>query len=74
MRPPQRNLARYLDTIGIRREGLAVPSSFFGPATVHRYDLSDPARLRSASAATFEVEPMMATFRPSCGGPMGDNR
>jgi hypothetical protein len=35
---------------------------------------SDPIRLRSASAATFEVEPMMATFRPSCGGPMGDNR
>jgi len=51
-RPPQRNLLRYLDAIGTRREGLTVPSAFFGPATVHLYDLSDPGRLQAASAAT----------------------
>ena len=74
LRPPQRNLARYLQTIGTRREGLAVPSIIFGPSTVDLSDLSDPARLRAASAATFPVEPMLPNFPPGCRGPGGDTR
>jgi hypothetical protein len=74
LQPPQRNLARYLDAIGTRGEGLTVPTAFFGPATVYPYDLSDPARLRTASADDFPVEPMMASFRPGCRGPLGTSR
>jgi len=74
LRPPQRNVTRYLDTIGVRREGLTVPSAFFGPASVYLYDLSDPKRLQAASAATFSVEPMMPSFRPGCSGPLGTER
>jgi hypothetical protein len=67
--PPQRNVLRYLETIGKRLEGLTVPSEFFGPSTADLFDLSDAARLQSATAATFPGEPMLA-FRPSCTGPL----
>jgi hypothetical protein len=67
--PPQRNVLRYLETIGKRVQGTTVATDFFGPATADLFDLSDATRLGSATAATFRGEPMLA-FRPSCAGPL----
>ena len=56
----------YLGTIGVRRDGLVLPSLTRGVVTLDLYDLSDSARLASASAATFPVPPMPTAPRPGC--------
>ncbi|MBI4524571.1 MAG: glycosyltransferase family 39 protein [Deltaproteobacteria bacterium] len=71
------DIVRYLDTIGRLREGFAVPSRSVGyqypPAEAFLFDLSDPARLSRAAAASFPLMGPSSTeeaFR--CGeGPHG---
>ena len=65
---------RYLDTIGIRRDTLVVPSGVHTPITLDLYDLSDPVRLRSASAETFDAPPMPDDPKPGCRDWSGDER
>lgn len=65
--PARRTIERYLQAIGIGREAIAVPSAKpLNPVSVQLFDLSDPARLASASALTFPVESLGA-LRPLCG-------
>ena len=62
-RPAVRN---YLGTIGVRRDSLSFPSLQFGFASLELYDLSDSARLSTANAESFPVEPMPTDPRPGC--------
>ncbi|MBK5187135.1 MAG: hypothetical protein JJD97_02760 [Gemmatimonadaceae bacterium] len=56
--PARRALGRYLQTIGVRRDSLFMPSTPpMSPVSAELFDLSDAARLRSAEAATFQVKP-----------------
>ena len=65
--PARRSIENYLGAIGVRRESIAVASAQpLFPVSVILFDLSDPARLASASAETFPVEPLGA-MRPLCG-------
>ena len=65
--PARQTLTNYMDTIGVRRESVAVPSEKpLYPVSVALYDFTDPARLASAAAATFPLEPEGAN-RPLCG-------
>jgi 4-amino-4-deoxy-L-arabinose transferase-like glycosyltransferase len=65
--PARRTIERYLQTIGIGHEAIAVPSAKpLNPVSVQLFDLSDPARLSSASALTFRVE-SLGELRPLCG-------
>jgi hypothetical protein len=66
-RLPRDAVERYLAAIGIRREGLSVDTPFYYPLSTVLYDLSDPTRLRSASAETFPVEAFVDSLRPACG-------
>lgn len=57
-----RDILAYLDTIGVRLEQVIVPPhqpfgsyAWLGTAELYAYDLSDPARLSRATAATFPV-------------------
>jgi hypothetical protein len=59
-------LQGYLSTIGIRRDALVRPSLTIGTVSLELYDLSDPARLGAATAATFPVAPMPTDPRPGC--------
>ena len=59
-------LRRYLSTIGTRLDSLSRPSLQFGAVSLELYDLSDSARLASASADTFPVLPMPTDPRPGC--------
>jgi len=71
------DILRYLDAIGVRRDAVAVPSRTVGwqflPAEAFLYDLSDPARLRSAMAPSFPLTgPSSQDERVGCGaGPQG---
>jgi hypothetical protein len=56
----------YLGTIGVRRDSLSFPSLQFGFASLELYDLSDSARLSTANAESFPVEPMPTDPRPGC--------
>ncbi|HEU5039270.1 MAG TPA: glycosyltransferase family 39 protein [Gemmatimonadales bacterium] len=62
-RPAVRN---YLATVGVRRDSLMLPSLTFETVSLELYDLSDSARLRAVSAATFPVLPMPTDPRPGC--------
>jgi hypothetical protein len=65
--PPLRAIDRYLQTIGVRRDSIVVPSLMrLGPASAELFDLSDAKRLQSAAAATFRVETIADTLRPHC--------
>ncbi len=65
--PARRSIERYLGTIGISREQVAVPSAKpLNPVSIGLFDLSDSARLASASADSFPVEPL-GELRPLCG-------
>lgn len=78
------DILRYLDTIGIRRDGFAMQSRLPGlpglriPAEAFLYDLSDPVRLSRATSASSPVTgPSSANARSGCGeGPqaMGSSR
>jgi hypothetical protein len=63
------DIVSYLDAIGVRRDDLAVPARIPGQpfAEVFLYDLSDPARLRSATATSLAlVGPISGDARFSC--------
>lgn len=65
--PPRATIENYLSTIGVRRLSVAVPSEKpLFPVSATLFDLSDPARLEAASAATFPLEPE-GPFRLLCG-------
>ena len=62
----RRDILRYLDAIGQRRDGLSVLSQLVierrpPPAEAFLYDLSDPRRLETASASDF---PLTGSYRP----------
>ena len=57
---------KYLETIGIRKEAMSLSSLSMGSAGIELYDLSDPARLKAATADTFPVPPMPTDPRPGC--------
>ena len=65
---------QYLDTIGVRRSSLTVPSGVSDSLTLELYDLSVPSRLRTASAETFPVAPMPDYPKPGCRDWSGDAR
>lgn len=55
--PARAAIAKYLGTIGVKRDSLVMRSvPPMDPVSAELYDLSDSARLRSATAATFHVE------------------
>ena len=65
--PARQTLANYLAAIGVRRESVAVESEKpLYPVSAELFDLSDPARLASATAANFPLVPAGAN-RPLCG-------
>ncbi len=73
MRVTREASGRYLQAIGVRRDAMVVPSDVAAePVTLELWDLSDPSRLRLASAETFPVPPMPAFPRPSCRDWSGD--
>ncbi|HKW63281.1 MAG TPA: glycosyltransferase family 39 protein [Candidatus Acidoferrum sp.] len=57
---------KYLGTIGIRRDAKAFPSMLYGSITVELYDLTDPARLATASADNFPVPAMPRDPKIGC--------
>ena len=65
-RQARASVARYLSTIGHRRDSLVLPSLSFGAITLDLYDLSDEARLRTADAETFSIEQFDPRARPGC--------
>jgi hypothetical protein len=63
---PNEAVRTYLSTIGTRREVVATRSAVNHQLTLELYDLSDPLRLRAASAETFPVGKMPRYPRPGC--------
>jgi hypothetical protein len=66
---PRDAIARYLGTIGIRRDSIAIRSPItpaFGPVSAELYDVSDTLRLRASSAATFLMPPNTTHRFPIC--------
>jgi hypothetical protein len=57
---------KYLNTIGVRKESVELPSLTMTAVSVELYDLSDAARLQTASAESFPVPPMPNDPRPGC--------
>lgn len=57
---------QYLRTIGAKRDSLWMASLSWGTVSLELYDLSDPARLRLATAETFPALPMPTDPRPGC--------
>jgi hypothetical protein len=63
----RKSLENYLATIGVRKDSISIPSEKpLDPVGAHLYDLSDPARLASASAESFRMEPL-GPLVPPCG-------
>jgi hypothetical protein len=56
----------FLGSIGVRQDALSRRSLQFGSASLELYDLSDPSRLRAATADSFPVQPMPTDPRPGC--------
>ena len=65
-RPARAAVRGYLDTIGVRRDLLSIPSLQFGTVTLELYDLSDSTRLRRAGAESYPVQPMPNDPAPGC--------
>lgn len=67
-RHPRNEIARYLRTIGVARDSIAVPSpvSKLAPVGADLYDLSDPERLRAATVSSFAAAPFPDPQRPLC--------
>lgn len=66
LRPIHESVRSYLSTIGVKRDSLSLPSLTLGSVRIELYDLSDPMRLRAATAATFPAPPMPRGRRSSC--------
>jgi len=60
------SVLKYLNTIGVKKDSLELPSLTMTSVSVELYDLSDPARLQAASAESFPVPPMPNDPRPGC--------
>ena len=62
------SLEKYLATIGTLEASISIPSETpLNPVGAHLFDLGDPARLASASAETFRLEPRAAGVpEPRC--------
>ena len=72
LRPVHAAVRNYLATTGVRREVKNYPSLTLGSVSIelYEYDLSDRARLATATADTFPVPPMPATQgSPAAPGP-----
>jgi hypothetical protein len=70
--PLRASVENYLSTIGVRRAQVAVASTKpIYPVSAVLFDLSDPARLALADAATFPIEtkPAAGDPRPKLGPP-----
>ena len=68
-RHPRNEIARYLQTIGVRRDSIRLapsPITLLDPVSAELYDLSDPARLRSAALESFATAPFPNQQRPLC--------
>jgi hypothetical protein len=74
MQIPRKAIDRYLSTIGVRRDSRVSRSGVTDPITLDLWDLSDPARLRAATAETLDVVPMPAYPKPGCRDWSGDAR
>jgi predicted branched-subunit amino acid permease len=55
----------YLSTIGVKRDSVVI-RSIDGTGSLDLFDLSEPGRLRSATADAFPVQPMPTDPRPGC--------
>ena len=60
------SVLKYLNTIGVKKDSLELPSLTMTSVSVELYDLSDPARLQAATAESFPVPPMPNDPRPGC--------
>jgi hypothetical protein len=60
------SIQKYLNTIGVKKDSLELPSLTMTAVSVELYDLSDAARLQAASAESFPVPPMPNDPRPGC--------
>jgi hypothetical protein len=66
-RQARESVRSYLATIGTHKQGISVPSEKpLDPVSAELFDLSNPARLASASAETFPLEPQ-GDMLPHCG-------
>jgi hypothetical protein len=66
-RPARKSLTAYLSAIGTRKVSVATSARDpLDPVSAELFDLSDPARLASASAETFALE-KQDKLRPLCG-------
>jgi hypothetical protein len=64
---PRRAIGQYLQTIGVRRDSLVVPSlPPPDPVSGELFDLSDAQRLQSASASTFQAGSIPDTLPVVC--------
>jgi hypothetical protein len=63
---PNEAVRKYLSTIGVRRDLVATRSAVNHQLTLELYDLSDPLRLRTASAETIPVGTMPRYPKPGC--------
>jgi hypothetical protein len=68
LRPIHAAVRHYLGTIGVKTDSLSLPSLTLGSVSIELYDLSDPTRLRVATADSFPMPPMPADPRPGCRG------
>ena len=73
-RVPHATIHKYLQTIGVRRESKIVPSGVSDSLSIDLYDLSDPQRLRAASAETFPAPPLPKYPVTGCRDWSGDAR
>ena len=71
-RAAMHTMSHYLNTIGILRDSLSVHSGVSDAITLELYDLSDPARLRAASAETVAVTPIPDYPKSGCRDWSGD--
>jgi hypothetical protein len=66
LRPIHAAVRHYLGTIGVKTDSLSLPSLTLGSISIDVYDLSDPTRLRVATADRFPMPPMPADPRRGC--------
>jgi hypothetical protein len=60
------SVLKYLNTIGVKKDSIELPSLTMTSVSAELYDLSDPARLQAARAESFPVQPMPNDPRPGC--------
>jgi hypothetical protein len=63
---PRVAVRRYLNTIGVKRDSLVLPSLTYNDVTLELFDLSDTSRLSAANAESFPVSNITGSPRPGC--------